>query len=52
MLNYPEHNICFALIIFSLMGLIPHRHFSYQLSVISYQYLCLFAQHSAGKSEA
>ncbi|NEP79699.1 MAG: hypothetical protein F6K17_24445 [Okeania sp. SIO3C4] len=27
-------------------------HFSYQLSVISYQYLCLFAQHSAGKSEA
>ena len=25
---------------------------SFQLSVISYQYLCLFAQHSAGKSEA
>ncbi|NEP76825.1 MAG: hypothetical protein F6K17_26070 [Okeania sp. SIO3C4] len=26
-------------------------HFSYQLSVISYQYLCLFAQHDLGKSE-
>ncbi|NEP81443.1 MAG: transposase [Okeania sp. SIO3C4] len=24
-------------------------HFSYQLSVISYQYLCLFAQHDKGQ---